>query len=410
MFFKKSISLVVSCAFFLSGCVTNSGQFGGIDVGPLTSSTFFKTEADDEGLNKPKLDIIVPVFDPGLPEDFEDYDDEVWPQLRRAEANRFAVKMKAALENTGAFGAVRVTPDRTATGDLYVLGTIEESNGETVEIDLEVKDISGELWMDESFDLTVNPGFHNLRSNQSKDPYDPVFDEAARKIAEELKYHAAKDLSDLQYLTDLRFGASFSEQSFNQYMDVSGGTVKLIGKPSDQDPMLNRVRAIRIRDQLFIDGLQENYETFATSMDSSYYVWQDQSLDEVIAEREAREEAIGQGIAGVLLIGLAVTAAVLGAQSDSMNAQAAGTAGAVVGGVAGASLIEKSFQTSEEAKVHREALNELGQSLNVELEPKVVEFDQQTVELTGTAKEQFAQWRTFLQKVYAAEATPDTQL
>jgi len=73
-------------------------------------------------------------------------------------------------------------------------------------------------------------------------------------------------------------------------------------------------------------------------------------------------------------------------------------------------LIEKSFQTSEEAKVHREALNELGQSLNVELEPKVVEFDQKTVELTGTAKEQFAQWRTFLQQVYAAEATPDTQL
>jgi hypothetical protein len=40
----------------------------------------------------------------------------------------------------------------------------------------------------------------------------------------------------------------------------------------------------------------------------------------------------------------------------------------------------------------------------------VIEFEKKTVELTGTAKEQFAQWRAFLKQIYAQEATPDKLL
>jgi len=411
MFFRKTISSLVICTFFLSSCVTNTGKLGSLNVGPLVSSEFFKTEVDDQGVPKPKLDVIIPVFKPGIPEDSDKYEEEgIWPELRRAEANRFALKLKAAIEKTEAFGAIRVTPDKTATGDLYILGTIDESNGEEVEIDLQVTDISGKLWLDKSFELTVKEAFHNNLRNQGKDPYDPVFDEAAQKIAEELKYHSAKDLDDLQYLTNLRFGASFSENAFVQHMAVEDGTVKLVSKPSDDDPMLRRVKAVRVRDQLFVDGLQANYSTFSSKMDDSYLMWQEQALQEVKAEQAAKEKAIGEGVAGVLLVGLAITAAVLGAKSDSANAQTAGMVGATVGGIAGASMIQKSFQTSEEAKIHREALNELGQSLDVELAPQVIEFEKQTVKLTGDATEQFAQWRNFLKKIYAQEATPDKQL
>ena len=57
----------------------------------------------------PKLDVIIPVFDPGLPEDLEDYEDEnIWPEIRRAEANRFAYKLKEKLDETGQFGSQSV--------------------------------------------------------------------------------------------------------------------------------------------------------------------------------------------------------------------------------------------------------------------------------------------------------------
>ena len=41
---------------------------------------------------------------------------------------------------------------------------------------------------------------------------------------------------------------------------------------------------------------------------------------------------------------------------------------------------------------------------------KVVQLDEETVELKGSAKEQFSQWREFLKRMYEKEKTPDTQL
>ncbi|MBL6934289.1 MAG: hypothetical protein ISR48_02645 [Alphaproteobacteria bacterium] len=380
-------------------------------MGPATSSSYEGDEGEELAELKPKLEVIIPTFDPGLPEDPKDYEEErVWPELRRAEANRFAYKLKVALEKTGAFGAVRVTPDKSATGDLYILGKIIESNGEDVEMGLDVVDISGQRWLSKSFDHTVEEEFYNNVRNQGTDPYDPMFDSAAAYIVEELSDYDSKQLNQLAKLTDLRFGASFSEDAFAQHMKNEDGRISLVSYPSDGDLMLTRVKAIRVRDQLFVDRLQTDYEAFSQKMDDSYKMWQEQSFQEMKAEGEANAKAAGEAIVGVLLIALAVAAAVAGAQSDNPNDASLGMAGATVAGAAGASVLSSSFQTSEEAKVHRDALAELGKSVDVELAPQVIEFEKKTVELTGTAKEQFAQWRAFLKQIYAQEATPDVLL
>ena len=377
----------------------------------MCNQIFFKSEVDDKGVEKPKLEVVIPVFEPGLPENSNDYEKEgIWPELRRAEANRFALKLKQAMDVTGSFGAIRVTPDKNATGDLYILGTIIQSNGEEVEIDLSVVDISGDEWLNASFEHEVKEAFHNNPRNDGKDAYDPVFDLAAKKIADELKYHGAKELQDLRYLTNMRFGASFSESAFKQYIRVEGNQVKLISKMSEDDPMYRRVMAIRTRDQLFVDSMQTNYTHFSEQMNESYLVWQEQSLLELKAAREARQDSIGEAIGGALLVGLAIFAAVEGSDSNNSGTQAAATTGAILSGLAGAKLLQDSFKTSEEAKVHREALNELGKSVDMELAPQVLEFEKETVKLTGDAKQQFMQWREFLKKIYAQESTPDVIL
>jgi hypothetical protein len=411
MIIKKLITVFVLFSFLLSGCTTGSRTATTTAVGPPLSSTYKVAEQPEEVSIRPKLEVIIPVFDPGLPEDPDDYDDEnIWPELRRAEANRFAYKLKEKLEETGQFGAVRVTPDATATGDLYVIGRIEQSNGEEVEIQLEVIDISGKKWMDDAFEHEVSEAFHKDQRNAGLDPYDPVFVIAASTIVEELMERDQEELEELQEIADLRFGANFSEQSFTRYMSVNGGRFSLTSRPSDDDPMLQRVRAIRVRDQLFVDGLQENYASFSEQMNDSYLMWQEQSLFEVQAERAASRKVIGQRVGGALLIGLAVLSAVAGSNSNSVGGSAAGATGAILGGVAGASVLSDSFKTSEEAKVHRQSLNELGQSVDMALAPQVIAFEKESVELTGDAKEQFKQWRAFLQKIYAEEMTPDVQI
>ena len=265
MFSKKfDISFILTVCIFhvflLSGCATNNTRLS-TGVGPSLSSSYSKPKEINSVESRPKLDVIIPVFDPGLPEDPDDYED-IWPEIRRAEANRFAYKLKEKLDETGHFGSVRVTPDGTATGDLYILGQIKESNGEEVAIKIEVIDISGRQWLNESFEHEVTDTFYKDYRNKGKDSYDPLFEDVAIEIAKELNDHESKELEDLHYLSDIRFGASFSESTFMRHIEVDGDQFNMVSRPNDQDPMFRRVKAIRVRDQLFIDGLQNNYAAF----------------------------------------------------------------------------------------------------------------------------------------------------
>ncbi len=414
---KRIMAYIISAMLIGSGCQTTSGGGQQVDIGPQLSSFINKAmrigkqPVNKDDPNRPKLDVIIPVFDPGLPEAGKEYETEgLWPELRRAEAIRFAVKLKETLEATNEFGAVRVTPDKSATGDIYVLGKIAESNVEDVEFELQVFDVSGKRWMYDSFDHEVSASFHKNYRNKGQDPYDPAFKAAAKAIVEELTYHETAQLEEVRQLTDLRFGANFIEEAFISHLTVVDGQYTLASYPSDSDPMLMRTKAIRVRDQLFVDGLQDNYRAFSEKMQTSYAIWQEQSLAEIEAKREVQKKAAGEAIVGVLLVGLAVAAVAAGADSTDYGSSAAATTAGVVAGAAGAKFLTDSFQTSEEAKVHRDALNELGESIDTDLAPQVVAFEDQSEELTGTAKEQFAQWRGFLKKIYLQEQTPQKQL
>ena len=410
--------LLASFTLLLAACASTGGGFpgggsaGGGSAGgtPAVGPSLLSPAAESEGAQEPyrgtRLDVIVPVFGPGFPDDPDDYEKEgIWPELRRAEANRFAIDMKGALQDTGVFGAVWVAPDRAATGDLYVLGTIRKSNGEDVRIDVEVLDIAGKRWTAESYSHRVKEHFYRDPRNTGKNPYAPVFEEAARDVAELVRKKKSRDLETLRATSELRFAATFSEEAFGGYLERSGSRFKLAGLPDENDPMLARTRAIRVQDQLFMEQMQTHYEAFAGRMQNSYAVWQEQSIVEAKAARKASGKALGQTILGGILVGLGTVAAIT--NNDNSIAKGLGS----VAGIAGGSvLIAEGFQTRAEAKVHREAFTELGSSLDLELAPRVVAFDDRTVELTGDAREQYAQWRDFLKRIHAEESTPEKQL
>ena len=81
-------------------------------VGPALSQTIEQAEqVEKRSVEAPTrtLDIAVPTFDAGFIAT-KDGDAPVWPELRRAEANLFAIELKNALERTEKFGAVRGDP------------------------------------------------------------------------------------------------------------------------------------------------------------------------------------------------------------------------------------------------------------------------------------------------------------
>ena len=154
---------------------------------------------------------------------------------------------------------------------------------------------------------------------------------------------------------------------------------------------------------MFVDNLQENYDMFNLETDASYQKYQRETMPIARKIREEKNERLlNQGLA----VGTALLAGLLLKNSDSD----AGEVGAAVAGAAAIYSLSSAVSNNRELGKQRELLNEMGQSTDLQLSPQVMEFEDQEVELTGSAGEQYEQWKAHLYRIYELEETPDVQL
>jgi hypothetical protein len=351
--------------------------------------------------------VIVPVFDPGIPADPDDYEKlGIWPELRRAEANRFAVNLKEALEDTGSFEGVRVAPSAVATGHLYVNGKIVESNGENVEVQITVLDISGGKLYSKNYSYQVKEYAIDDPRMVGKDLYEPIFTTIAEDIAKRVKQLPGNTVATIQEIERIRYGEAFSPDYFSKFIKTSSsGKVELVSAPAVGDPMVGRIDVIRVKDQMFLDGVQSDYLTFKQEMDTDYMSWQREAFVEVKAARKAQNKATAQKILGALAI---IGGVAMAARADYYDTSSV-LGGAAIAGV-GIAAVSEGMKNSKQAEMHKQSLNELGKSLNIELAPRVMQLEDQEVELEGTLEEQHTTWRSFLKEFYSLESTPELML
>jgi len=114
-----------------------------------------------------------------------------------------------------------------------------------------------------------------------------------------------------------------------------------------------------------------------------------------LAYRELRSSSRKSAAAGAV----AMIAGILAASSGNRSVRAAGGASIAGGGW----LIKNAMDKHSESAMHAEALQELGASLSAEVGPQIIELEDSTVTLTGTAQDQYEQWRAILRDIYAAE-------
>jgi hypothetical protein len=74
--------------------------------------------------------------------------------------------------------------------------------------------------------------------------------------------------------------------------------------------------------------------------------------------------------------------------------------GAIAGGVYG---VMSGIKKGEESKMHTATLREFAGSFQADAEPLVVEIEGRTLRLTGTAEEQYAEWRRLLHELYVED-------
>lgn len=394
---KNNIYISLLLIIFIASCATTS------NVGPQYQSNNSDT-SNPIPENVEPFDVAVTIFNPGISDQDSYGEDGIWPELRRSESMYMAVQLRDTLAKTQRYGAVRVTPDSSSSADVYITAKINKSNGEDVSLRVTVSDSTGKNWISKNYTHRVKPiAFNNPRNKDSNgklkiDPYKEIYLKISNDINKYMRRNIKSKKADvINTVTEIRYAQNYSPSAFSDILSKRNNLYKLNGKPDQDDPMMKRVQSIKYRDQMFIDNMQTHYDGFASNMTSSYKVWQEQSFAESKAAREAKSAAFWQGVAGAVVLAATVAAA------GDCDSTACIENTAIVGGAVGGAFIAESFQSSKEAKVHRDALNEIAASLDGTLSPSVIEMEDRTVTLTGTIKEQSDQWRAVLQEIYQTE-------
>jgi len=343
------------------------------------------------------LDVAVVVFDPGLDDIDEDDAALVYPEVRQAEARFMPMLLSEAMQDSGAWGAVRVVPNDTQVSDLVVRGKILHSDGEELQLEIIATDSRGRSWLEKTYTGNASRYAYDATTRNPHDPFQAVYNTIANDLLRELEELEPRERSDVRLVTELVFARSFSPDAFDGYLEKNRKGEYVVKRlPAEDDPMLLRVREIRERDRVYVDTLQAYYVNFDTLMEPPYQEWRENSYAAVVQMQELQAEATRNLILG----GVAVIAGIAAASTgDSSVTRTAGQVGILGGGY----LLKSGLDKRNEAQLHVAELEELGASLEAEVAPQVIELDDQTVTLSGNVEEQYNQWRAVLADIYRAE-------
>lgn len=344
------------------------------------------------------LDVGVAVFDPGIDE-IEKRDEETTNHEIRVAESRYAPFLLAeTLQRSANWGIVRLMPNNESPMDVVINGTILQSDGEAMRVRIQVSDSSGREWYTKVYDEVISQFSYEPSQRQQADPFQVIYNKVSNDLLEYRKRNLTdQQIVEIRTISELLFARRFSPEVFDTYLTTDRrGNLAITALPAETDPVLQRVRDIRERDFMFIDTVQDYYATYVRQMRLPYDTWRALSYDETITLRELRDSAKRRFIAG--------TAVVLGglAAATSGGNYATQTGGAVGVG-AGAYLIKSGFDKQAEAKLHSDALEEMAESLENEVAPRVFSLDDRTITLTGSVEEQYAQWKEVLADIYVSE-------
>jgi cytochrome c556 len=386
---RAAVVLAMAASAALSACVVQ-------DQRPTERVVVEKatTEIPQEQL----LDVGIMLFDPNIPDDPEEREKQrIFPDVREAEARYMPVVLRDTLEGTGYWGQVRVLPRNVTSMDVYIRGTIIKSTGEELEFDLDVTDVTGRRWFSKTYKGKADTRAYKDIPSRPIDPFEALYHTVANDLIAARRELSSAELVQIRQVSDMRFAADLAPYAFGEYLQQDrDGRYSVVRLPADGDPVAQSMQRVRERDYSLIDTLNEHYSSFNSTMSEPYTNWRKYSYEELEAESEARRQAMTKQILGAVAV---VGGIVAGSGASSSAASAAATA-AVIGG---AYAFKSGFDQRAEVKMHSETVRQLGESFQMEIQPMVVDVEGRTLQLKGSAEEQYAEWRRLLKELYEHE-------
>ena len=330
------------------------------------------------------LDVGILLFEEGEITDKQVKKEGANENIRNAESRFMAYHLKETMQRSNGWGAIRVLPEKSYIADVVVTGTILTSNGEEMILKIHVMDSTGQEWYEKTYKTYADDESYS-NAKPGRDVYQYVYNRVANDIRKHRKKLTDKDLIAIRNTSEIRYAAGISPDPFAGYIESRpNGQSSITRLPANDDPMLERVRKVRDREFLFIDTINEHYSNFYGEMWEPYENWRRYYMIEAEQRRAVERRAKQTKFLAALIMVAGV-----------MRGPGLFTTGAL--------LYKNGMDISDEAEIHNEAIRELGDSLQAEVSPLVVEIEGRTVELTGSIEEQYQKWRELLREIYINE-------
>ncbi len=393
------LTTLVALSLAMSGCVTSETK-------PVP-----KIAAKQATVHIPEselLDVGIRVFDPGIPKNIEEDDEalakkRIYPELRKAEARYLPTLLRETLEATGQWGAVRVIPNSADFVDVIVTGQLVDSNGGFLSVDVSATDAAGRVWIkDKRYQSLVDLGaYKTTASLKARDPFQNIYSEIANDLVIARDKLTSLDRESIRRVASLRFAEDLAPDAMaGMTVKDAKGITQVVRLPSDDDPTLTRIERIRERDTAVVDTVNDYYASFHDSMEDSYGSWRQTSFTELEKEMRARSSARTRTVLGAAALIASIFAPNSCSTYDSCRINNAMRQAGTMGGIA---AVLSGIKKYADARTHADALKELTLSFQSEVAPQVVEVEGHTLRLTGTAEDQYREWRKMLRQIYLEE-------
>ncbi|MFO0509351.1 MAG: hypothetical protein ACK51K_01705 [Gammaproteobacteria bacterium] len=398
---RLSMGLVALAALALGGCVVHETK-------PIA-----KVEARQAKQQIPAaelLDIGVREFDPNIPAAIADDEEaldkkRIYPDIRKAESRLLAVRLRSTLEASGQWGAVRVVPQGIEHLDLIVSARIVESTGARLELRVDAVDATGRAWIkDRSYAGDADLGSYKTDAAlRARDPFQNVHSQIANDLVAARDALAAAQRREIRQVAELRFAQDLDPRRFQGYLQRdAGGLLRIARLPAADDPALARIAKIRERDAAVIDTVDGFSGDFSEQLFEPYGGWRRTSRDAIEKAERTRNQALTRTALGAaaVLASIFVPSNCAGGDYNCQRVDSALRTTASMGGVA---AVLSGIQKYADAKAAAQEVKELADSFGSEAAGQTVEVEGRTLKLTGTAEEQYREWRRLLAAIYQEE-------
>lgn len=306
--------------------------------------------------------------------------DWVFDEIIQKETQFLPHLLKNTLVDSSQWGAIRVIPENDPSLDLIVEGQIIQSDGETLELQIRAIDSSGREWLNrtyadqsipeeypESTRFTLDNTFDAINF---VDPFQDIYDRIANDLVIVRASLGEQTLADLNLVTDMLYASDLSPNTFSgSIKENEDGLLIVDSLPSLDDPMMARVADMKYRHHLFIDTVDEYYQTLYDDIQPAYVLWRRYSIDQIVEIEMSQQEAN---------------------RSD-------------YGGSSGFLSLSQRYDRFKWSKIFEREFNDLAAGFNNELAPAFLELNSQVFGLTGTMEQQYREWRGILRRLFELE-------